>query len=83
MIIIGVIMHHYTRGGRFHFIEGGSHHHHQRWRPLNHHYPWHRSLESHYLWIIIIILIIITPRPTICTATLDQHRQRPLHYHSV
>ena len=23
MIIIGVIMHHYTRGGRFHFIEGG------------------------------------------------------------
>ena len=22
MIIIGVIMHHYTRGGRFHFIEG-------------------------------------------------------------
>ena len=59
-----------------------SHHHHQRWRPLNHHYPWHRSLESHYLWIIIIILIIITPRPTICTATSDQHRQRPRHYHS-
>ena len=24
MIIIGVIMHHYTRGGRFHFIEGGE-----------------------------------------------------------
>ena len=42
MIIIGVIMHHHSCGGRpLSPTKRRRRHHHQRRGPLNHHYPWH------------------------------------------
>ena len=91
MIIIGVIMHHYTRGGRFHLeyiVQGGGviiisdsvpsiiiilgSPVVGKSLPLdNHHYLDHHQPSS--LGRVL---------PTICSATSDQHRQRPRHHHS-
>ena len=82
MIIIGVIMHHYTRGGRFHFIEGEEESSSStpaspqsslslalvvgKSLPLDNHH----YLDHHQPSSLGRVL------PTICSATSDQHRQR-------
>ena len=61
MIIIRVIMHHYTRGGHFHRVQSGGEESSSSVEasPQSSLSLAVGSLESHYLWIIIIILIII------------------------